>query len=206
MSDQHQHPQQQTGKPQETTGVALRPNSAPQLKPLTERQVLAAKAAKELIDLMGPQDVGDPKAFMVGIAAVFAKYHQAVIATAPIEIASRFNKLTLKNISDVCDELQDPISRKFERDRAATQHDNLLLEAPGKPGQDRRDEQFIDYETRIKPLMSGSMQKIERERPSPRNDGKHWDRVASDLEQRRLRNERLKAEAEAQPSSASSAA
>jgi hypothetical protein len=173
--------------------------------PLTDRQVLAAKAAKELVDLMGPQDVTNPKAFMVGIVAVFAKYHQAVITAAPVEIASRFNKLTLKNVTDVCDELQDPISRKFERDRAATQHDRLLLEAPGKPGQERRDEQFVDYDTRVKPLLESSVQKIERERPSPRSDGKHWDRVAADLEFRRQRNERLKAEAEAQKPPASSA-
>lgn len=188
-----QHQQPKAGNNRATTGAALRPNSAPQLMPLTERQVLGAKAAKELVDLMGPQDVTNPKAFMVGIAAVFSKYHQAVIAAAPVEIASRFNKLTLKNVTDVCDELQDPISRKFERDRAAAQHQALLLEAPARPTQEERDAAIADYETRVKPVLTSAMQTIPSARVERAYDGRHFDRIKADLDARRAKNEQAQA-------------
>lgn len=156
--------------------------------PLTERQILAAKAARELVDMLPPQDFGNPKNVMAGIVTVLADYHQSVIAAAPVAVAKRTNRLTLKAVTDVCDELQDAVSRKFERDRAATSH-HLALMPPAKPDQDRKDEQVIDYETRIKPTLLAAVQSIEAAPVMRPHDGRHWDRIAADLAARKARNE-----------------
>lgn len=156
---------------------------------LTERQTLAANAARELFDLLPPQDLQHPKKFMVSVVETLSNYHQDVIADAALAIAKRVKQLNLKDVSDICDELQDVVSRKFERDRAANNH-HLGLMPPAKPDQARKDEQVIDYETRIKPLITeGGFQRIDAVDAKPKHDGKHWDRIAADLAARKARNE-----------------
>lgn len=154
--------------------------------PLTDRQILAAKAARDLVDMLPPQDFGNPKNVMAGIVTVLADYHQSVITAAPIAVAKRTNKLTLKIITDVCDELQDVVSRKFERDRASASH-QLSLSTPKKPDETRRDEQVIDYQSRIRPMLLGAVKPVpfEPDRKPDRTDGRHAERVAAQLAARR---------------------
>lgn len=159
----------------------------PQLTPLTERQVQAAKAARDLFDLLGPQDFPNPKLVMAAVVERLSRYHQAVIAEAPIIIASRVKRLTLRDVADVCDELQDVVSRKFERDRAEMQH-QLAIAAPAKPDDARRDEQVADYEHRIKPVLTETLNRIEPARVERPHDGRHWNRIGTDLEARKARN------------------
>lgn len=155
---------------------------------LTDRQILAAKAARDLFDLLPPQDVQNPKKVMAAVVETLSNYHQAVITTAPLAIAKRVNKLTLKAVADICDELQDVVSRKFERDRAAASHHHGLLPPP-KPDQVRKDEQVVDYETRIKPLLVAGV-KLIAPAPIPSiDDGRHWKRIAADLAARKARND-----------------
>lgn len=89
----------------------------------------AARAAVRLFDLMGPQDVGDPAALQSAIAATFAGFPSAVFDQAPVVIAQRSDRLTLKLVTAVCDEIYAPIERQLERDRAAQSH-RLGLPAP----------------------------------------------------------------------------
>lgn len=162
----------------------------PQLTPLSERQLQAANAARDLFDLLPPQDFPNPKLVMVAVVERLSHYHQAVIAEAPIAIAARVSRLTLKAVTDICNELQDAVSRKFERDRAAEQH-RLAIAAPGKPDDARIAEQVIDYETRIKPLLTEGegLKKIEAARVERPHDGEHWRRIGADLEARKARND-----------------
>lgn len=179
----------QTGKAHAITGVAPLQSSVPRLMTLTDRQILAAKAARELFDLLPPQDVTNPRMFMAAVVETLSNYHQSVITSAPIAIAKRTNRLTLKVVTDVCDELQDPIARKFERDRAAASH-WLGLISPAKPDQERRDKQVADYEERVKPQIVEALKPMPRATvTSSRDDGRHAARIAADLAARKARNQ-----------------
>lgn len=182
----HQH---QDGSNPETPSEKLAPNSSEALRRLNEVQILAAKAADRLFDLLPPMDVGDPKQFLTEVIATFAGYPQEVFDKAPRVIAQRSDRPTLKLITGVCDELYEPIARLIARDRANNDH-QLLLAAPKKPDdQAQRDVQVMDYETRIKPLLASSIQTIEPERIPQRADGRHFERIKADLDARRARNE-----------------
>lgn len=97
----------------------------------------------------------------------------------------------LHDIRDACDKAYEPIDRRHARDRAAQSH-NLALAAPAKSDQARRDEQFIDYETRIKPLLTSGPKLIDPVPAERVHDGKHWNRIAADLEARKARNNTAK--------------
>lgn len=154
---------------------------------LTDRQILAANAARELFDLLPPQDLRQPKKMMTAVTESLSNYHQSVITAAPLAIAKRVKYLNLKDVTDICAELQDAVSRKFERDRARESH--LSLPAPTKPDQLRKDEQVVDYETRIKPLLTAGVQRIEAAPVVKPPDGRHWNRIAAEVAARKARNE-----------------
>lgn len=149
-----------TGNRRETTGAARPRSSVQPLMTREDRQRLATIAASDLVDLLPPQDMPHPEKFMAGLIKTLSGYHQDVIAAAPVEIAKRVDRLTLKAVSEVCNALQEPVSRQIERDRA------LALPAPAKPDQERRDEQVADWDKRIKPLLGASLNRMSAE-PEP---------------------------------------
>jgi hypothetical protein len=104
----------------------------------------------------------------------------------------------LHDIRAACERAYEPIERDMERARGAESH-RLALVAPGKPSEARRDDQIADYERRIKPLLTASLDgnRIEPERIQSAPDGRHFARIAADLEQRKARNEQLAAAASA---------
>lgn len=136
-------------------------------------------------------DVADARVYLVGAAAIFDEYPSQVGQTlADPRTGTRLLKPfpSLFDIREACDAAYEPIGRQVARDRAAASH-QLALAAPGKPGQRRRDEQVIDYETRIQPLLEGTLNRALGGHvfvPTP-SDGNHAARVTADLEQRRLR-------------------
>lgn len=168
-----------TGIALATTGDAPQTNSVPALLPMPEIRVLAATAASDLVDLLPPQDFPDPKKVMAAIAAILANYHQRVIAAAPLAIAKRTDRLTLKIVTEVCDELQAPISRALRR------ADVLALPSPCGPANEVRDAQVADYERRIRPLITAALQPVLPARVEPVPDGKHYGRIKADLDRRR---------------------
>ena len=152
-----------TGNHQGTIGGAPQPNCVPPLMTRAERERLAMIAASDLVDLLPPQDMPHPEKFMAGLIATLSNYHQDVIAAAPVEVAQRADRLTLKVVVDVCNALQEPVSRRIERQRQAA------LPAPDKPDQERRDAQVADYERRIKPVLATALQPMAA--PAPAEPG-----------------------------------
>ena len=184
----------QTGNRERITGLVPQRNSALALTPLTERQIQAANAARDLFDLLPPQDALKPELMMTAVVEILSRYHQDVIAQAPLAIAQRVNRLTLKAVTDVCDELLAPIIRKIERVKIEA------LPPPAKPDQATRDAEVAAWE-RIKPMLNGALRPIGPARVEKPADGNHYRRIASDLEARRARNGQLKQGASTGPPS-----
>ncbi len=98
-------------------------------------------------------------------------------------IAQSTDRLTLKAVLTVCNQLQDEVSSAIERER----HD--ALPAPEKPDQAVRDAQIDDYEKRIKPVLTTALLKMPIAEPGKDGDGRHAQRIAAELAARRARNE-----------------
>lgn len=81
-----------------------------------------------MFDLLPPQDVGDPKAFLAGMVALFADYPAEVFEQAVFTIPQRSDRPTLKIARAVLDELYEPVRRRVERD--AIERQPKLLPRP----------------------------------------------------------------------------
>lgn len=85
-------------------------------KPVSPQQERAAKAVDRLFDLLPPQDVGDPKAFLAAMIALFAEYPPEVFEQAVFVIAQRSDRPTLKLARTVLVELYEPVARRLTRE------------------------------------------------------------------------------------------
>lgn len=86
---------------------------------MTPQQRAAANATDRLFDLLPPQDVGDPYAFIAAVARVFVSYPAEIMDKAVIEIAQRTDRPTLRFVRETLDALYEPIARQAARERAA---------------------------------------------------------------------------------------
>jgi hypothetical protein len=169
--------------------------------PLKGRAMNAAKAVDRLFDLLPPQDVGDPKAFMASVAAIFSQYPDAVVEAAvggPRGVATRTDRPTLKFIREVCEEFYAPIQRQAERDANASQP--KLLPRPPRTAeeQERIDKQVAAVRFRFG-IPEGSARRCPIMPPSadlpidspvpPPADGRHYERIKAELEGRRARRD-----------------
>lgn len=112
----------------------------------------AAKAVDRLFDLLPPQDVGDPKAFMASVAAIFSQYPDAVVeqaAVGPRGIATRTDRPTLRLIKEVCEEFYGPILRDAEREALRNQPKPLPRPPRTPEEQARIDKQVADFRKRF---------------------------------------------------------
>jgi hypothetical protein len=167
----------------------------------------AAKATDRLLDFLPPLDVGNPETFIAGITAIFASYPLEVIALAvdPVKgIPSRTDRPTLKLITDVCDEIYDPIRRRQEydeRERARAAAPALLP----RPPRTAEEQASIDAQVEgwrasagIPPeglhrqpvkLPPSADAPYDADVPKTRDDGRHGQRIAADLAARAARNQ-----------------
>lgn len=152
-----------------------------------------------LTDFYGILDVADPRAFMAGIAAIFARYPMEVIEAAidpssgiPVQVA----RLNLFDIKRICDEIHAPIERRIERERAERSHTRGLALPMPKPSEEslaRIDAIVSEVKEQLgPPLQKNQRAKGEiafelygeiRERPQDR-DGQHALRVQRELADR----------------------
>lgn len=135
-------------------------------------------------------DVADPRIYLAGAAAILDEYPPAVgSALADPRTGTRLLKAypSLHDLREACDRAYEPIDRAIERERAAESH-RLGLAAPTKPAQERRDEQVLDYETRIRPLLVNAIAHVPPAHVERKDDGKHYSRIAADLDRRKARN------------------
>lgn len=164
------------------------------------------KATAVLFGWCRMPDVADPQIYLAGVAAILDEYPPQVGAVlADPRTGTRLLKPfpSLFDIRDACDKAYEPIERVIERERARESHFKGLA-PPAKPEQSRRDEQFIDYEQRIKPMLTAAIQPILTARVEPRPDDRHYARIKADLDARRARNEQ--AQSSTDPPKESSAA
>jgi hypothetical protein len=194
------------GSSPETTFVKPAESSKPESPIMTERLMEAAKATDRLLDFLPPLDVGNPETFIAGITAIFASYPLEVIALAvdPVKgIPSRTDRPTLKLITDVCDEIYDPIRRRQEydeRERARAAAPVLLPRPPRSAEQQAEiDAQVAAARAAIGIPLDGLVRRPVYLPPSsdaaygaavPRtlDDGNHARRIAADLAARAARN------------------
>lgn len=149
------------------------------------------KAVDILFSWCRMPDVPDVRVYLVGAAAIFDEYPAQVGQTlADPRTGTRLLKQfpSLFDLRDVCDKAYEPIERELQRERAKDSH-RLGLAAPAKPDEERRTEQLIDYETRIKPALLSGIQYIEAGPVVKPSDGRHWNRIAADVAARKARNE-----------------
>ena len=140
-----------------------------------------------MFDLLPPLDVGDSKSFLAAAITMFAEYPIEVMDKGVFEIPQLSDRPTLKLMRQTLDKIYEPIGRELERKRAAESH-QLGLAAPAKPDQDRRDQQVIDYKTRVMPVVTSALKTIPAARVDRGNDGRHFQRIAAELEARKARN------------------
>lgn len=149
------------------------------------------KAVDILFSWCRMPDVADARVYLVGAAAIFDEYPAQVgqILADP-RTGTRLLKPypSLFDLRDACDKAYEPIERELARARAKDSH-RLGLAAPAKADEERRAEQIIDYETRIKPVLVSGIQRIEAAPVVKPPDGRHWNRIAADVAARKARNE-----------------
>jgi hypothetical protein len=176
---------------------------------VNERTLEAAKAADRLFDLLPPQDVGNPKAFLSATAAILSEFPPEVQDKAVIAIASRNDRPTLKFIKSVCDELYEPILRHREREERA-KSSFLALPRPQRTAAEQAaiDARVSEVRKEFGIPEKGLEPKQVNLPPSadanyyapvyqPRVDGKHAIRVQAEIDARRAKRV---AEGEAEPS------
>jgi hypothetical protein len=81
----------------------------------------AAEAVDRLLDLFPPLDVGNPRAFIAGLVAIFANYPAEVwkYVVDPVHgLPGRTARPTLYDLKTVCDEFYEPLARQIARERA----------------------------------------------------------------------------------------
>lgn len=98
----------------ETTSAAPAPSSKP--VSLSPQAKMAASAVDRLFDLLPPQDVGNPEAFLAATIALFSSYAPEVMNAGAFEIAKRSDRPTLRLMTEVLDDLD---SRARERESVA---------------------------------------------------------------------------------------
>lgn len=133
---------------------------------------------------------------MAAVTAIFAEYPLEVADQAVFVIPRRTDRPTLRFISDVCDELYEPIERQLRRDRTAVDRRLALPRPPRTPAAQERIEAMIrearerlgippeGLPPRVVMFKPSADMPIKAPLPYDRNDGQHWRRVADDLERR----------------------
>lgn len=161
----------------------------------------AKRQVEKLFNLLPPQDVLDPEAFLAATITAFAEYPIEVMATAATDIPQRTDRATLKFIRERLDIIYEPFERQLERDRAAQSH-RLGLPPPSTkrtPEQQARIDAQVEA-ARHQLGITGNTKRVPVLPPSAdlpitapvhttRNDGRHASRVMADLEQKRARRE-----------------
>jgi hypothetical protein len=105
-------------KLQKTVAEPPMPSSPPSRRPGTIT-MQTAQAVQKLLGFYPPLDVNEPEAFIAGIATIFGKYPDELVALAvePDGIPSRVKYLnSLAAIKAACDEIYEPIVRRMERE------------------------------------------------------------------------------------------
>lgn len=74
-----------------------------------------------MFDLLPPQDVGDPKAFLAAMIALFSEYPSEVGDRAVFEIPKHTDRPTLKVAKCVLDDIYEPIAMRLRREQAEQQ-------------------------------------------------------------------------------------
>ena len=172
-----------------------------------------------MLDFLPPLDVGNPKVFIAGITAIFASYPVEVMEAAvdPVKgIPARTDRPTLKLITEVCEEIYDPIRRRAEyedRQRARDSAPALLPRPPRSAAQQavidaqvasarsalgippaglKKYRELLPPSAEI-PMLPPSaempMLPPSADSPTLRDDGKHASRIAADLAARAARNQ-----------------
>lgn len=180
----------QTGNLPVTLGGQPEPSSSSTSPTLTA----AKETADRLFDLLPPLDVSDPPAFMTAVVAILASYPEEVREATihPVNgIPSRTDRPTLKFIKSFCDEAYAPIERAWERERA--RQDWLLSLPPPRvqrrPEEQARVDEQVTAARRQLGIPEGARRREIQPEPEKRHDGKHFQRIAADLEARRARRE-----------------
>jgi hypothetical protein len=94
--------------------------------------------------------VGDPAAFMTAAGAIFAGFPDVVVERAITTIPMRSDRVTLKLIKSVCDELYAPMLRDIEREQARRSVVKMLPRPPRTPEEQARiDAQVADVRNRL---------------------------------------------------------
>jgi hypothetical protein len=83
--------------------------------------VAAATAVNDLLKLLPPLDVGDPRAFIAAAVAIFASYPASIYAQVldPVHgLPSETARPTLADIKRACKRAYDPRAMELARERA----------------------------------------------------------------------------------------
>lgn len=154
-----------------------------------------------MFDLLPPQDVGDPKAYLAAIAAILAGYPEAVQEMAVIGVPTRSSRPSLELIKSVCDELYEPMLRDLERAERTKSRFRALPRPPRSPAEQaaidaqvaavRKEFGIPDRGLDPKPVHLPPSADAKYHAPvhQPRADGKHALRVQAELDARRARRE-----------------
>jgi hypothetical protein len=129
-------------------------------------------------------DVADPRAFMIAATAIFAHYPAETWEGVLAEVKPRPE---LADIKAACERAYEPIERRTDRDRA-----RLALPAPERLPRTSEQQAAIDAQVEAARLQLGMPDALPRRPDQPasdRHDGKHYQRIAADLEARRARKE-----------------
>jgi hypothetical protein len=134
--------------------------------------------------------VGDPEAFITAAAGIFAKYPDQVVTAAvsgPDGIPTRTSRVTLEIIKKVCEELNEPFVRAAEHE--AVRNQPLLLPRPPRTAEEqaRIDAQVASAREKLGIPVGGFTPRPYVEKLAD-GDGKHSERIAADIADRRARN------------------
>lgn len=88
------------------------------------------KQVDRLLSLLPPLTVTDPKEFISGAVATFARYPDEVMKAAVFAIASTSDRPTLRIMKQCLDDVSAPIDREWERQEAHRDHVAGLLTRP----------------------------------------------------------------------------
>ena len=147
------NPAQAIGAGVETNNIEPSPNSLPATsRPVSQS---ARNATELLFKWCRMPDVGDPRVYLAGVAAILDEYPQAVRdALADPRTGTRLLKPYpwMHDVRAACDKAYEPIERDIERKRAADSYRELLTyrRAPRTPEEQTRIDAQVAGWNRIK--------------------------------------------------------
>src|SRR5215475_6167574 len=111
---------EQLGRSDRTPSTRPSPNSAPQSISSTAQRLVMAQAARQLFAFCEMPEIGDPKAFMAAVVAIFEQFPNEVVRQVvdPARgIPSKHRRPALVDIRKACDDAYAPIDRANARAR-----------------------------------------------------------------------------------------